>query len=109
DEHVPGLFRSQLQRKEPGLIVRQIGHGEAPAFGTPDPDLLAWCEANDFVLVTNNRRTIPVHLAAHMACGGHTPGILMVNLSAPIGLVLEDLQILAVASDEDELSDRITF
>ena len=109
DEHVPGLFRVQLQRREPGLSVRQVGHAGAPPRGTPDPDLLVWCERNDFVLVTNNRKRIPVHLADHVASGGRVPGILTVNLSASIGLVLEDLELLAVAAGEDELRDQITF
>ncbi|NMF86821.1 hypothetical protein [Nodosilinea sp. P-1105] len=49
DEHIPPLYRTQLVRREPELIVRIIGDPDAPAKGTLDPDILIWCEVhNDF-------------------------------------------------------------
>lgn len=55
DEHVSPAYRKQLMRHEPGLTVNIVGDFGAPARGAPDPDLLRWCEENDFVLATNNR------------------------------------------------------
>jgi Domain of unknown function (DUF5615) len=109
DEHVPPRFRLQLRRREEALTVWQIGDAGTPARGALDPDILIWCEANDFVLVTNNRKSMPAHLADHLAAGRHVPGILLLDLDAPIGLAIEDLWIAAAASQEDELRDTIVY
>jgi uncharacterized protein DUF5615 len=108
DEHIPQLFRVQLSRQDPAPTVSQIGDEGTPKKGTLDPELLEWCEANDFLLVTNNRATMPVHLADHLAAGMHVPGILCLDLGAPIGLIIEYLWLLALASREDEFSGTIT-
>jgi hypothetical protein len=86
-----------------------IGDEGAPPKETSDPDILWWCEEHDFLLITNNRQTMPVHLADHIGQGRHVPGILQIDLLAPIGLVIEHLLLIALASREDEYRDRIEF
>jgi len=56
-------------------MVWRIHDPGAPAVGTLDPDLLRWCEVYGVALVTSNRRSMPVHLANHLASGGHMPGV----------------------------------
>jgi hypothetical protein len=109
DEHIPPLYRSQLLRREPGLTVWRIGDEGAPGRGTPDPAILIWIEENNFILVTNNRKTMPAHLADHLAAGRHVPGILIVDLGAPIGAVLNDLILIALASYENEFLDVVAY
>jgi hypothetical protein len=55
DQHLTPEYRTQLLRREPGLVIRRVGEPGAPAAGTLDPEILTWCEENEFVLVTNNR------------------------------------------------------
>jgi hypothetical protein len=69
DEHISSLYRVQLVRREPELIVRIIGDPDAPSKGTLDPEILVWCEVYDFILVTNNRKSMPGHLADHLSQG----------------------------------------
>lgn len=59
DENVNPALNSALKRREPNLTVWQVGKLEAPALGTLDPEILTWCENNGFILVTNNRRSMP--------------------------------------------------
>jgi len=91
DEHVDSTLRAQLLRHEPDLVVWMIGDPGAPKRGTLDPDLLLWCEANDFVLVTNNRKSMPVHLQDHLAAGHHVPGILTLNPHMTLGATIDQL------------------
>lgn len=79
DENVNPSYRTQLLRKEPSLVVWMVGDAGTPAKSTLDPDILLWCEAYNFVLVTNNRRSMPVHLRDHIAQNHHVPGILILN------------------------------
>ncbi|MBO0863302.1 MAG: DUF5615 family PIN-like protein [Chloracidobacterium sp.] len=110
DEHIPPLYRSQLLRRGPGLTVWRIGDEGAPSKGTPDPSLLIWIEENNFIIVTNNRKTMPTHLADHIIImGRHAPGILIVDLGAPVGIVLNDLILVALASYENEFLDCVAY
>ena len=91
------------------LLVWAIGDPGAPPRGTPDPDILLWCESQGFALVTNNRRSMPVHLAEHLAAGRHITGIFIIHPDMGIGQMADDLTLIAYASFESEFADRITF
>ena len=109
DEHVPPLYRTQLLRRNPELTIWRVGSVGTPPFGTPDPAILVWCEEHGFVLLTNNRKSMPVHLAAHVNAGRHVPGILTIDLDAPIGVVLEEVLTIAMIADDGEYMDRIVY
>ena len=59
-ENVDPLFRTRLLQHEPEMVIWKVGDSGAPPLGTLDPDILSWCEEHDLVLVTNNRRSMPV-------------------------------------------------
>jgi Domain of unknown function (DUF5615) len=109
DEHIAPAYRAQLLRAVPDLEVWIIGDPGAPPRGTLDPDILIWCEEHDFVLVTNNRKSMPRHLADHLALGRHMPGILVTNPALSIGELLDELVLIAGASDENEYRDLILY
>lgn len=60
DENVHPLYQIQLRRRAPELMVWAVGDPSAPPKGTLDPEILCWCEEHKFVLVTNNRKSMPV-------------------------------------------------
>jgi hypothetical protein len=109
DEHVDPLFRTELLKREPTLIVWRIGDPSAPPRSTLDPEILYWCEEYGFILVTNNRHTMPKHLRDHLAEGRHVPGIFVLNPNMSVGETLEELLLIWGASDEDEYRDQIAF
>lgn len=81
----------------------------APSAGTLDPEILIWCEEHNFVLVTNNRKSMPVHLADHLAAERHIPGILTVDVKRNLAENLDDLLLAALASVPGEYADRIIY
>ena len=107
DENLPALYRTQLTRRAPQLVVWMIGDPGAPPRGTKDPFILDWCAQQDFVLVTNNRASMPGHLADHIAEGKHVPGILVFRPKATISQILNDLILIAKVADDSEFQDRI--
>jgi hypothetical protein len=109
DEHISPIYRTQLVRSNPELIVRIIGDPDVPGKGTLDPEILIWCEANQFILVTNNRKSMPKHLAYHLLQGNHVPGILVINFEQSMGQIIEELITIAGASFDDEYQDRIEY
>jgi hypothetical protein len=109
DENVDPLFRHELLRREPSLVVWRVGDISAPPDSTLDPDILIWCEQNAFVLVTNNRKSMPPHLQDHLAQGRHIPGLLVLNPKMSVGETIEELALIWGASEDEEYLDRISF
>ena len=109
DENVDPLYGVQLRRLRPNLVVRVLGEPATPPKGTLDPEILCWCEIHNFILVTNNRTSMPVHLAEHLAQNRHIPGIFILNPGLSIGGNLAELILIAEASWEDEYQDRIDY
>lgn len=109
DENVNPIYPNQIRQREPDIAVKVVGEPETPPKGTLDPEILYWCEDNNCVLVTNNRTSMPVHLAEHRAVNRHIPGIFIINPNLSIGENLEELILAALASQENEYQDRIVF
>ena len=109
DENVDLVYQTQLLQYNPDFVIRAIGNPGVPARGTPDPEILCWCEKHDFVLVTNNRSSMPVHLIDHITDGRHVPGILILNADLSIGENLKELILIAEGSFDDEYRDRIDY
>ncbi|NEO16799.1 MULTISPECIES: DUF5615 family PIN-like protein [unclassified Moorena] len=107
DENVNPVYQIQLRRQAPDLVVRAVGDPATPPKGTQDPEILCWCEDYDFVLVTNNRKSMPVHLADHLTEGRHVPGIFILSPKLNIGETIQQLIFIAEASFENEYQDQI--
>src|ERR1051326_5202337 len=91
DENLDPLYKAQMLNKMPGLVVYSIGDPGLPPKGTLDPEILRWCEENGFILITNNRKSMPIHLAEHLSRERHIPGIITLNLEMGIGDTVEEL------------------
>jgi hypothetical protein len=109
DEHVSHALRRALMAADTHLAVQRIGDGIAPPHGTPDPEILLWIEEHNLLLLTNNRATMPGHLAAHLAQGRHLPGIIQLPEEGENDAVIGELLLIWEAADPEELRDRITY
>jgi len=109
DENVDPIYRTELLKRERELEVRRVGSLSAPPFETPDPELLRWCEENGFILVTNNRKSMPNYLRNHLAEGLHVPGIFELNPNMSIIDTVAELLLIWSTSQEDEYRDRMEF
>jgi hypothetical protein len=52
---------------------------------------------------------MPGHFAAFLARGNVSPGVLMVPQDVPVGLVIESILLIWIASEPDEWTDRIVW
>jgi hypothetical protein len=107
DENVDRALLDGLHQHHPDIIAWIIGDPATPPRKTPDPDIFLRCEAHDFVLVTNNRSTMPVHLQDHVAARHHVPGIFILNPGMSLGDTLDELALVCEASLPDEYLDQI--
>lgn len=109
DEHVELLLKKVLKKFSSDMVVWRIGDITAPPLGTLDPDILRWCEKSSFLLVTNNRASMPVHLREHLANGRHAPGIFVLNGNMTIGETVNELATIWGASEAEEYQDQLWF
>ncbi len=109
DENVDPIYRSALLKREPTMIIWLIGTPGAPPRGTLDPDILRWCETRGFLLVTNNRKSMPAHLHDHLAEGRHIPGILELNPNMSVKETIGELWLIWGASEAQEYKDQIAY
>ncbi len=107
DENVDPGYQTEILRRRPDLVVWRVGNAGAPERGTLDPEILCWCEENNFVLVTNNRRSMPVHLVEYLEQGRHIPGIFILSTRVTMGKNIEDLILIAECALEGEYQDQI--
>lgn len=107
DENVDITYPIQIRRLRPDLVIRAIGEPTVPPKKTPDPEILLWCEEYRFILVTNNRASMPVHLVDHIAQGRHVPGIFILNPDLSIGQNIYELILIVDGSFDDEYQDQI--
>lgn len=116
------LFDENLGSELQGMVIRhnrvqpayamnalQVGDGAAPPKGTTDSELLVWCQENNRLLVTWDKRSMPGHLADHLASGRHSPGVFLVRPIVKISELVIFLATVAYASDADEWRDRCVW
>ncbi|GAB4176583.1 MAG: hypothetical protein Fur006_07620 [Coleofasciculaceae cyanobacterium] len=108
DENVDPMYQTQILQRESELVAWAVGDEGTPGKSTLDPDILIWCEEHGFVLVTNNRTSMPPHLTNHLAQGRHVPGIFILNPNMSVGETIDELILIALASEDDEYQDYIT-
>ncbi len=109
DEQLDTRVADGLKLLHPQFNVTYVGAKNALPKSTLDPDILDWIEQNGYILVTNNRKSMPVHIAAHFAQGRHFPGIITLTQEMSIGEVITDLEIIWGASEAEEYFDKITY
>jgi hypothetical protein len=109
DENLSPLYKRQLLKNNPNLRVFAVGDPGSPPKGTLDPEILRWCEENRCILITDNRKSMPLHLRAHLFKEHHIPGIITLNISMSIGETIEALLLIAGAGIPDDYQDCITY
>jgi hypothetical protein len=85
DEHLRGRLWHAVGRHNAagGLRLDVVRVGDMPdlPLGSPDPAVLAWAETQNRILISSDRRTMPICFRAHLVAGHHSPGVIL--LSSP--------------------------
>ena len=71
DENLSPRWKAALLRYDPTIDVLRVGDEGAPPLETKDPPILEYLEHAQRLLVTDNRNSIPDHMADHFAAGRH--------------------------------------
>lgn len=110
DEHMPRAVIAAARRLDPAIDFVAVGSESAPPLGALDPDILLWCEREQRLLITNNRKSMPSHIADHFAAGHHHWGIFTVRDDEPaIGPLASSIHLIWGASDAEEHIDILDW
>lgn len=74
-----------------------------------DPLVLQWAAAEGRVLVTHDIATIPDFAHERVAAGLPMPGAVIVRTALPIRVAIDDLSLMAGASDAADWEGRVVY
>ncbi len=106
DEDFRGAIIAGL-RRQPDIDI--LSAAEEGTIGLPDPRVLAHAAELGRILLSHDLSTMPSHFGAYLASGQHSPGLLLVPQSLPIGQTIEELHLVSGASTPDEWYDRLRY
>ena len=107
DENFNGDIVRALLLRQPDLdLVRVQDVGLA---GLSDPDILAWAAANDRIILTHDRATLPDHAYERLARGAHMTGVFILNDRLPVGDATREILLMISCSEQSEWNDRVLY
>lgn len=110
DACTPHSLADALRGMEPSIEIHLIGVAGLPPRSTKDPDILAFAETRGMLLVTFDKRTMPRHIADHLASGRHTAGVLMItSRDLPQQKVAEDLLLVWTCDTAEDWIDKSDY
>jgi hypothetical protein len=76
---------------------------------TPDPDILAWAADDGRVVLTHDVSTVTNHAYQRVEQGLRMPGVFEVPSRAPVGVMIDEILILAECSLADEWEGQVRY
>ena len=113
DENIPGRVLRAIQRHNLGgsdpLDVVRVGQRPDLPLSSDDRMILLWAERENRILVTEDKNTMPAHLARHLESGHRSPGVFLVRPGTDTLTLVEHLVLVAHASEPQEWQDRVDY
>lgn len=96
-----------LRRRLPALDLVSAQH--AGLAGAADPDVLEWAAREGRVLLTQDFETMIGYAWARVRTGLPMPGVVAVRQGIAIGHAIEELEVIAGASEPGEWEGQVRF
>lgn len=107
DENFNGdIVRGLLLRRPDLDLVRLQDVGLE---GVEDPTVLAWAAANDRILLTHDRATMPDFAYVRVMAGQPIPGVFVVNDRLPVRQAIDELLLIDACSEQIEWAGRVLY
>ena len=107
DENFNNDIVRGLLRRRPNLDI--VIAQEAGLSGADDPSILEWAAREGRVLLTHDVSTITHYAYERIRAGKAMPGVFEISREIPIGVVIEDLLLLAEYSLEGEWEGQVRY
>jgi len=100
------IIRGLISRVEQIDLVTARSAGLAKS---PDPEILAWAAEEKRVLITQDLKTMPVHIRNRAAAGLSHAGVVFVPQSLGVGRAIEELHMVVECTEEHEWTDQVLY
>lgn len=107
DADLDGRVLRGLRRAAPEIDIRSAA--DARLAGVPDPAVLRYASEQGRVLVSQDRRTMPVHFHQYVSTGAKSPGVILVREGVSIAAAIEELVLIWSVSEADEWTNRLVW
>lgn len=107
DENFNGYIVRGTLRRRPGMDlvrVQDVGLGEAD-----DPAILDWAAAEDRILLTHDRATMPVFAYKRVAAGLSMPGVFIFKDRLSLREAIDELLFLDEYSKQAEWNNLVVY
>lgn len=106
DADLDGRIIRGMRRNSPEIDIRSAT--DAGLDGLADPEVLQIAADAGRILVSQDRRTMPLHFA-HYIAAAPSPGVVLLREAIPIAGAIEELVLIASASEAEEWIGRIVW
>ena len=106
DADLRGVIITTLLRREP-MINFQTAH-DAGLAGLHDLKVLEIAARENRLLVSHDHTSMPIHFATFIS-GNMSSGVVIVPQHLPLNVVVDELMLIWVASDQSEWTNRISY
>jgi len=107
DENFNGGILRGLVRRLPELDIVRVQ--DVGLIHTDDPDILEWAANEGRILLTHDVATITMYAYERVNQGLPMLGVVEVIATAPIGKIIDDLELFICCSQPDEYEGQILF
>jgi len=107
DENFNGDIVRALLLRQPDLDIFRVQ--DVGLAGVDDPDILAWAAANDRIVLTHDRATLPDYAYERQAAGEKMPGVFILKDRFPIGEATREILLIIAVSEQPEWSDSVVY
>lgn len=107
DENLNNNIVRALQMREPGIDIVRVQ--DVGLTGHDDPTILAWAAREHRVVVTHDAATMTRYAYERVAASQPMPGIVAVTVGAQLATVIDDLLLLATASQPGEWEGQVLY
>ncbi len=107
DENFKGEMLRGLLRRMPGVDIVRIQ--DVGLSGSDDPTILGWVAAEDRILLTHDRETMPNFVYDRVRIGLPMPGIFLVDDAMPTGQAIDEVLLAIQCYSKEECKDLVTY
>jgi hypothetical protein len=107
DENFNNNILRGLRRRRPDLDVVRVQ--DAGLSGADDPTVLEWAAGEGRVLLTHDVSTVTRYAYERVRAGQPMPGVFEVSRKAPMGMIIDDLLLLAECSLKGEWEGQVRY
>ncbi len=107
DENFNGLLLRGLLRRDPKLDIVRVQ--DVGLLNAHDATILSWAEANDRILLTHDKSTVPRHALERIKVGQAMPGVFLVNDRMAPAQLIDDILLINCCSQPAEWAGRIQY